>query len=259
LVVPDIRKTLPRLRQQYEQCQNCELGQRRIATGGAFVFGEGMPGRIMLIGEGPGKDEEKEGRPFVGRSGQVLRDVLNALDMNDLVYITNIVCCRSCAQDYDNEGKPKFYDNGKPAIKDQAPLPVQSQACSDRLYEEIYMVDPVLIVTLGGSAAEVLLKRSITVTSECGNTYVALIPGAGHIASLTDKKKVWRRKVHGAWVQPTTQNQVEYQLLVNLHPAYVARLIEDRRPGAPMEQFYRTLERARNIYRKYIAELTALG
>ncbi len=257
MVVPDIRKTLPVLRQQWEQCRNCELGQRRASVNGAFVFGEGMPGRIMLIGEGPGKDEEKEGRPFVGKSGQLLREVLATLDMSSLVYITNIVCCRSCAQDYDNEGKPKFYDNNAPIIKDQTPLPVQVQACSDRLYEEIYLVDPALIVTLGGASAEAMLHRSITVTSECGNTYVAQVPGASRAASITDKKKVWRRKVRGEWVQPTTQNMVEYQLLVNLHPAYVARYIEDRRPGAPMEQFYRTLETARNIYNKYLEELTA--
>lgn len=225
---------------------------------GAFVFGEGMPGRIMLIGEGPGKDEEKEGRPFVGKSGQLLREVLTTLEMNSLVYITNVVCCRSCAQDYDNEGKPKFYDNNQPIIKDQAPLPAQVQACSDRLHEEIYLVDPVLIVTLGGSSAEALLHRSLTVTSECGNTYVARVPGAARVASVTDKKKVWRRKVRGEWVQPTVQNMVEYQLLVNLHPAYVARYIEDRRPGAPMEMFYRTMERARNIYNKYLEELAAL-
>jgi uracil-DNA glycosylase len=212
----------------------------------------------MLIGEGPGKDEEKEGRPFVGRSGQVLQDVLHSLNMHDLVYITNVVACRSCAHDYDNDGQPKFYDNGNPVIKDQAPLPTQVQKCEDRLYEEIYLVDPILIVTLGASSASKLLNRAVTVTSECGTTHAAKIPGAAHVASLTDKKKAWRRKVKGEWVQPIVQNQVEYQVMVNLHPAYVARLIEDRRPGAPMEQFYRTLERARNIYQKYCEELAAL-
>jgi uracil-DNA glycosylase len=254
LGVPDIRKTLPVLKQQWEQCRACELGQRRASTGGAFVFGEGLPGRIMLIGEGPGKDEEKEGRPFVGKSGQILRDVLTALSMNDIVYITNIVACRSCAHAYDNEGHPKYWDDGRPAIVDQPPSPLHIQACSDRLYEEIYLVDPVLIVTLGGTAAEKLLGHPITVTTACGTTHTAAIPGAGQVATFTEKRKQWRRKVRGEWVQPTMQNVVNYHCFVNLHPAYVARYLEDRRPGAPVELFYRTMQRARDVYNKYMQE-----
>jgi uracil-DNA glycosylase len=257
LAVPDYRKTLPLLRQQWEQCQNCDLGKYRHQVGGSFVFGEGTPRRIMLIGEGPGKDEEKEGRPFVGKSGQILRDVLGTLEMTELVYITNIVCCRSCAQDYDNEGKPKFYDNGRPAIRDQPPSPQHIAACSDRLYEEVYLVDPVLIVTLGGTAAEKMLGRSVSVTTECGMTHVARVPGAGQVPVLTEKRKQWRRKVRGEWVQPVAQNDVLYQVMVNLHPAYVARDLADRRPGAPLEMFYTTLQKARDVYRLYVNETHA--
>lgn len=252
---PDFNKTLPVLRQQWEQCQACELGQRRALEGGAFVFGEGVPHSIMLIGEGPGKDEEKEGRPFIGKSGQILRDVLLALNMQDIVYITNVVACRSCAHAHDGEGKPQYYNDNKPRIVDQPPSPLHVQACSDRFYEEIYLVDPVLIVTLGGSAAEKLLGRSVTVTTECGSTHTAKIPGASHAAVLTEKRKQWRRKIRGEWVQPITQNMVEYHCIVNLHPAYVARYLEDRRPGAPAEMFYRTMQKARDIFVKYMEEV----
>jgi DNA polymerase len=255
VVLPDINKTLPVLRQQWSQCQNCELGQRRVQVGGQFVFGEGVRGGILFIGEGPGKDEEKEGRPFIGKSGQVLRDVLKRLGLESVSYITNTVCCRSCAQQFSQEGQPITYDDGRPRIVDQAPTALQVQACAARLYEEIYMVDPVLIVTLGGGAAEAMLHRAVTITSECGNPYVVKIPGATHIPQLTEKRQQWLRKVKKQWVMPTAQNYVEYHCILNFHPAYVLRNLKDERKGNPAQRFFETMKLVKRVYNKYLQEV----
>jgi uracil-DNA glycosylase family 4 len=255
LAVPDVNKTLPVLRAQWEQCQNCALGVRRAQVGGSFVFGEGVPGGVLFIGEGPGKDEEINGRPFVGNSGQVLRDTLKDHGMEHIAYITNCVSCRSCAQAYDSEGHPRVNDRGQPIIKDQEPTPEQVLQCSPRLYEEIYMVDPVLIVTLGRSSAEFLLHRSVKITSEVGGMHVVKIPGATHRPVLTEKRQQWLRKVRGEWVMPTEQNTVEYACILNLHPAYVLRNIGDERPGNPTEKFIETMKFARRVYDQYVAEV----
>jgi DNA polymerase len=255
MVAPDYNKTLPVLQQQWSRCQNCELGQRRVKVGGQFVFGEGTPGGILFIGEGPGKDEEKEGRPFIGKSGQVLRDVLGQLGLTDVSYITNTVCCRSCAQQFSREGQPQTYDDGQPRIADQPPTTLQVHACSPRLYEEIYLVDPVLIVTLGGGAAEAMLHRAVTITSECGNAYVVKIPGAATVPQLTEKRQQWLRKVKKQWVMPTAQNYVEYHCVLNLHPAYVLRNLKDERPGNPAERFFETMKLVKKVYLKYLREV----
>jgi len=255
VVVPDYGKPIHQLRAEWETCRACDLGPYRQDVGGAFVFGEGVPGAIMLVGEGPGETEEKEGRPFVGYSGEILRQVLSDLRMQSMVYITNCVCCRSCAQAYDSEGKPVVKGNGKPRIEDRSPGAQQVQACLPRLYEEVYLVDPVVVVPLGATAAEVLLKKPVAILSECGSVKTMRIPGAGYLPQFTEKKREWRHRIRKEWVAPVAQNQVEYLCIPCLHPAHVARNLEDRRPGAPPEQFVKALQLARDVYEKYMNEI----
>ncbi len=242
------------LRQEWQHCTECNLGKFRQTTGGALVFGTGVPNQIMLIGEGPGRDEEREGHPFAGKSGILLRHMLRQLEIESSVYMTSLTICRSCAQDYDSEGRPKYWDGGRPAIMDKPPSPVEIAACSSRLMQEIYLVDPVIIVVFGATAAEALLNKTVMKAND-SPTHVLRIPGAAQVASITDKKKLWARKVKGQLLTPTTQNVVEYLALPTLHPAFVYNRREDNRPGAPLETLYRTLELARNLYQKYNAEV----
>lgn len=256
--VPDYRKSLSVLRSEWEGCTKCNLGEQRFATGGAFVFGEGAPGGIMFIGEGPGVDEEKIGRPFIGRSGRVLRYAIQRLGI-DRYYITNVVNCRSCAQAYDNEGQPRYWKNRDgtlvPVIRDETPTPAQMAACLPRLFEEIYLVDPVLIVALGGAAAEVLAHRSIRIQAESGATVAIKVPGAGRRAVLTEKKKVWIRKVKGTLLMPHTQNEVEYLMLPLIHPAFVMRKKSDERWKNPVQVFAEGMKKAALIYDRYMFEV----
>lgn len=259
VVRPDYRKTLATLRDEWCSCTKCELGQRREATGGKFVFGEGTPRGIMFIGEGPGKDEEVQGRPFIGRSGKFLRHIISKLQLNRC-YLTNVVTCRSCGQAYDGEGNPRVWTDRRtgeqtPAIKDQAPLPGQMQACLPRLYEEIYMVDPVLIVALGGPSAEVLSGKPASVLAESGMTKEIRIPGAGYRPNLTAKRKVWVRKVRGEMIMPVDQNQVSYLMMTLVHPAYAIRKRKDERMGNPLEIFVGGMQKAVELYERYALEV----
>jgi len=255
--VVDARKPLPLLHNEWSSCTACELGQRRQAVGGAFVAGHGTPGGIMFIGEGPGRHEEEQGLPFVGPSGQLLRDALRKLAFTHF-YITNIVACRACEPIIDpatNTPRIRKGKCGRPdeiIYRDCPPKPLEIQACMPRLYEEIYLVDPVLIVTLGGTATEALLRRNVAITNARGRTEAISIPGATARAVHTEKKKVWGRKVHGEMKFPIEQNEVKYLVLPTLHPAYVLRKIGDRGAHSPIRQFGDDLRAAVKIYEWYM-------
>lgn len=259
--VPDARKSLQVLREEWESCRACELGRLRESREGAFVFGEGVSRGVMFIGEGPGQAEDREGSPFIGRSGELLRDVLGKFGFTDY-YFTNLVCCRSCEPFIDPvTNTPKMRKvRGKPdelVMRDQPPLPSQIKACSARLYEEIYLVDPIVIVPLGSMAAEFLLGRPVTITKERGNTVPVAIPGAALRPVLTDKKQVWGHKVRGEYVLPTEQNEVIYQAVLSLHPSYVVRKENDLGANSPVQQFVSDIRLAVKIYERYLTE--ALG
>jgi len=257
-VVPDTRKTLDQLQAEWEPCRACELGQRREEEKGAFVFGEGSLGTIMFIGEGPGRTEEEEGRPFIGESGKFLRSVITDILEMEHYYLTNAVCCRSCGPSYDTEGNMQLDRRGNPTIKDQSPSPAHVAACMPRLVEEIYIVDPILIVSLGVPATEAMLGHSVTMASTSGKLQQAEIPGSAFLPALTPKGKWGRwvgKKEDRRFVWPVEQNKVQYNVLPVVHPAYAMRNMEDRRLGSPMEQFMDGMKKARNIYLRYVQEV----
>lgn len=258
VVRPDYRKSLAALRGEWEHCTKCSLGVYREAVGGKFVFGEGTCGGIMFVGEGPGATEEKEGRPFVGKSGHVLRHALTKLGV-DRVYVSNIVACRSCGPSYDREGNAQTHrdrlGNYVPRIEDKPPTTEQMNACLPRLYEEIYLVDPLIIVALGAPAAKMLAQKAVPIVDESGTTMAITIPGAGSRPVLTAKKGLWARKTKGAIVAPYVQNQVHYLMMPLLHPAYVARKSEDRRWRNPVQIFAEGIRKAAHVYERYMLEV----
>ena len=255
-VRPDAKRSLAQLRDQWEGCRACALGEMREAVGGAFVFGRGNARSIMFVGEGPGAEEEKTGQPFVGRSGQLFMKVLERVGI-DNYYMTNLVSCRSCSPQVDAQGLPITRTNWKTkaveqVFKDEPPLPAQCAACLPRLYEEIYLVDPFLIVGLGNKACEVLMKRSVTITMERGEATQIAIPGHGFHPVFTDKKHEWIRKLRKEIIQPVEQNEVLYHFMPTLHPAHVARNLQDARPGGAFQSFARDLRQALRTYEAYL-------
>ncbi len=116
-------------------CRACKLCERR----GKVVFGSGDPqADLMLIGEGPGAEEDRQGLPFVGPAGQLLTKILRAIELDrEEVYITNVVKCRP------------------PGNRD--PEPDEVAACRAYLERQIQRIQPRLIVALGRVAAQTLL------------------------------------------------------------------------------------------------------
>jgi len=256
---PDFRKSLPLLRSEWDGCRRCGLGEFRDASGGSFVFGEGQRGGIMFIGEGPGKDEAAYGQPFIGASGKLLRHIIKKLGITTY-YITSAVCCRSCAPQYDTEGNLMQRLDYKtkqlgPIIKDQPPTPQQIAACQPRLYQEIYLVDPVLIVALGKQAAEAVARQSVSITAESGNPLTVRIPGAGYHPSVTAKRREWARNVKKQFTMPVEQNEVEYLMIPIVHPALLLSRHLDERKDNPVQLFVDGMRRAVSIYTRYRMEV----
>jgi DNA polymerase len=123
----EAQDSLDQVASEVRVCPLCELARSRTNA----VPGEGNPdARVMLIGEGPGFYEDKEGKPFVGASGKFLTELLeNAGLKREDVFITNVVKCRP------------------PGNRD--PLPDEIQACAPYLERQITLIDPDVIVTLG--------------------------------------------------------------------------------------------------------------
>lgn len=145
--------TLPGLERAAKGCQGCGLYRNAIQT----VFGEGAPrARVMLIGEQPGDQEDKQGRPFVGPAGRVLDRALAdaAIDRSD-TYVTNVV------KHFKNELRGKRRIHKKPLASEIA-------ACMPWLEAEMEVVHPEVLVCLGATASQALLGRSFRLTRQRG-------------------------------------------------------------------------------------------
>jgi DNA polymerase len=128
-------------------CNKCELCKGRTN----LVFGIGNENsKVMFIGEGPGENEDLQGEPFVGRSGQLLDKMLAAVDLDrhTNIYIANIVKCRP----------PKNRD----------PLPEEQDICINWLRNQVKLIEPKIIVCLGRIAAMKLIKPDMKITKEHG-------------------------------------------------------------------------------------------
>jgi DNA polymerase len=117
------------------QCTRCALHKGRHS----IVFGDGdANARLMFVGEGPGADEDAQGLPFVGRAGQLLNNMINAMGLRrDQVYIANIVKCRP--------------------PQNRVPEPVEANTCAPFLFRQIDVIQPEVVVALGSTAATYLL------------------------------------------------------------------------------------------------------
>ena len=136
------------LSNQIKNCTKCVLCKTRKNV----VIGEGNREncKLVIVGEGPGEQEDEQGRPFVGKSGELLTRFLNdAKIARDSIYITNIVKCRP------------------PDNRD--PLKNEMLACSEFLESQLLLLHPSLVITLGNPATKWLLNTSQGITSIRGN------------------------------------------------------------------------------------------
>lgn len=125
------------------ECRRCPLWKRGTQT----VFGEGEPGGLMLVGEQPGDVEDREGRPFVGPAGRLLRKLLEEAEIaEESVYLTNAV------------KHFKWRPKGKRRIHDRPSWP-EIRACDHWLVLELAEIRPRLVLCLGVTAAQLLIGR----------------------------------------------------------------------------------------------------
>jgi DNA polymerase len=167
---------LESLRAEVINCRKCALASTRKHV----VFGSGNPdARLMFIGEAPGEDEDIQGLPFVGRAGQLLTKIIEAMGLKRAdVYIANILKCRP--------------------PNNRAPLPGEIEACADNVRRQVEIIDPRIICTLGKFASQTLLNTTEPISALRGKftayNGIKVMP-TFHPAYLLrnppDKKLVW--------------------------------------------------------------------
>ncbi len=132
-----------------KNCGGCGLSKKRTIA----VPGEGpLDAKIMFVGEGPGRDEDLSGRPFVGAAGKLLSKILKAVDIDrESVYITNIVKCR-----------PPGNRN---------PSDEEAKTCLDYLRHQVAMIHPKIIVCLGSVSAKNIIDKDIRISRVRGQVF----------------------------------------------------------------------------------------
>jgi DNA polymerase len=168
--------SLTTLLKTVKSCKKCNLHKTRTQ----IVFGAGDPkSHIVFVGEAPGFDEDKTGKPFVGAAGQLLTRIIHAMHLNrDMVYICNILKCRP-----PNNRKPE---------------PDEMKHCFEYLEAQLDIIKPDIICTLGSTASQALLKVNTSISRMRGNFYdykgIPVMP-TFHPSYLlrneSKKKEVW--------------------------------------------------------------------
>lgn len=135
--------SLEELENEVMHCTSCGLSQTRNHV----IFGEGnVHAPVLIIGEAPGRDEDLQGRPFVGLSGQLLDKILAACGFNrkEHVYISNIIKCRPPGN--------------------RTPLPEETHRCKPYLLKQIELIDPKILILLGATALKNMIGSDLKIT-----------------------------------------------------------------------------------------------
>jgi DNA polymerase len=145
--IKEKQKIMENLNAQIQECKKCDLHQSRTQA----VLGEGnLNARLMFIGEAPGGDEDKLGRPFVGRAGKLLTRLIEATGhKREEFYITNICKCRPPGN--------------------RTPTPWEMEACFPYLKVQLEVINPKVLCLLGATAARAFLGRNVAITKERGS------------------------------------------------------------------------------------------
>lgn len=173
----EILMTMEGIRKRIAGCQRCRLytGRRNIVVGTGKEDAD-----LLFVGEAPGRDEDIQGRPFVGRAGELLTRIIESINLKrEGVYITNIIKCRP--------------------PQNRNPEPDEIDACEPFLIEQIQIIKPKIICALGTFAAQTLLKTDKKISELRGRFYsyhnIKLMP-TYHPAYLlrnpAEKRDVWK-------------------------------------------------------------------
>ncbi|MDD3520294.1 MAG: uracil-DNA glycosylase [Actinomycetota bacterium] len=143
------REELKKFFYEIKDCRNCKLGETRIN----FVFGSGSAdSKIMFIGEAPGRNEDLQGKPFVGQAGKILDELLSILGFERKdIFIANVLKCRP------------------PQNRD--PQSVEINNCKNYLFRQIQIINPPIICTLGRHSTQLILKTDKNITGLRGRIF----------------------------------------------------------------------------------------
>jgi uracil-DNA glycosylase len=216
------KEKLLALYDQWYGCRRCGLCDFRRNPDGTMlediVFGEGNPDApVLIIGEGPGAEEEATGLPFVGPAGQMMNQLLAyTSDDPEIQELAKWYSKTSHTKANEDKFHAKVFEWRKENFfitnvvscrppDNRAPLPAEVKACFERLYNIIYIVDPMLIITVGKTALEALTKKTAEITKKRGSLFEVEIPGR---------------------VTP-----VRYPVVPVLHPSYLLRVADWKMEG----------------------------
>ena len=205
----DKYKLLQDLVDTWDGCERCGLCETR----NSIVFGEGDPNaKLMVIGEAPGEAEDLDGNPFVGKSGDLVDKLLRSFGSSrDEVFITNAIGCRPT-----KDGK-----NRPPSSK-------EVEACKERLHQTIEIVDPLVILLLGGTATKALVKGVRSITSVANDP---LIP---RLTAITKGQCI----------------DVKRTAFATFHPSFLLRHTEEVE-GSPMHRAFEAWRKAFSVVDTY--------
>lgn len=144
------------LRQSAIVCERCELAKTRKNV----VFGEGNPDSpLVIVGEGPGMNEDVTGRPFVGRAGALLDQVMKECGLTRKhVFICNVIKCRACITENNS-------------TRNRPPRPAEIEACTPWLDQQLAIIRPLVILSLGAPSANFIIHRDFRMTQERGKFF----------------------------------------------------------------------------------------
>lgn len=159
------------LKKKTEECLGCSLGAGRTN----LVFGQGNPNaNVVFVGEAPGRNEDSQGIPFVGAAGKILTELLASIGITrEDVFISNVLKCRP------------------PENRD--PLPAEVAACKPILFEQLKIINPIIVVTLGAHAARTILNQDVSISRIRGTIFEVegykVFPVFHPAATIYDRKK----------------------------------------------------------------------
>ncbi len=182
-------QSLEQIRDDIGDCRRCRLCEERSN----IVFGVGDPNaRLMFVGEAPGRDEDKQGEPFVGRAGKLLNKIIEAMGLGrEQIYIANVVKCRP--------------------PENRNPAPDEIETCEPFLLRQIETIRPEVIVCLGTFAAQTLLQTET------------------RIGALRSNFHPWPSAVVKAKFE-TPLREGSIQVMPTYHPAFLLRNPNMKRP-----------------------------
>ncbi len=258
---------------KWEGCRACPLGELRDTRGAHQVFSEGQSRGLMIIGAGPSWREEKQGRFFaeswqkegtphkLETGGDLVRGLIAKFKI-DAYYLTGITLCRPCVPYIGDDGVHKTRDvwqrgsvvGTEPAYND-APAPHPAvKACGVRIQEEIYSVDPFVIVTLGPEATQAVTGKAEMVR----DSYTLEIEGVTRVPRYSEARGAWGRKFKGKVVYASDPLVVKYLVIPTLLPELVLKRSASGGAEGELSRFARDIKRAWSLVLERRKELTTM-